>query len=70
MKGFGFKQLKRQEGPSFYLNGFTEKRRREATAPKKQSPAHMVRIIFSNAQVSLYLINLIHVFNHILYRKR
>jgi hypothetical protein len=39
MKGFGFKQLKRQEGPSFYLNGFTEKRRRENAAPKKKTPS-------------------------------
>lgn len=28
MKGFGFKQLKRKEGPSFYLSGFKEKRKR------------------------------------------
>ena len=28
MKGFGFKQLKRKEGPSFYLTGFKEKRKR------------------------------------------
>lgn len=28
MKGFGFKQLRRQEGPSFYLPGFKEPRKR------------------------------------------
>jgi hypothetical protein len=28
MKGFGFKQLKRKEGPSFYLSGFKDKRKR------------------------------------------
>ena len=54
MKGFGFKQLKRQEGPSFYLNGFTEKRRREGAASKKQSPAQPVRIIFLKIRSSIF----------------
>lgn len=34
MKGFGFKQLKRKEGPSFYLSGFKEKRKRNTAANK------------------------------------
>ena len=39
MKGFGFKQLKRKEGPSFYLSGFKEKRKRnqKMTTPLKQN---------------------------------
>jgi hypothetical protein len=33
MKGFGFKQLRRQEGPSFYLQGFREPRKRVVCSP-------------------------------------
>lgn len=37
MKGFGFKQLKRKEGPSFYLSGFKEKRKRTYTSKNLES---------------------------------
>ncbi len=39
MKGFGFKQLKRKEGPSFYLSGFKEKRKRNTAANKAMALA-------------------------------
>ena len=39
MKGFGFKQLKRKEGPSFYLSGFKEKRKRNTAANKLMAAA-------------------------------
>jgi hypothetical protein len=36
MKGFGFKQLKRKEGPSFYLTGFKDKRKRNPPTKPSQ----------------------------------
>jgi hypothetical protein len=46
MKGFGFKQLKRKEGPSFYLTGFKDKRRRNP--PAKTSLINLSPIPKSN----------------------
>lgn len=42
MKGFGFKQLKRKEGPSFYLSGFKEKRKRNKAVNKVLAAAALL----------------------------
>jgi hypothetical protein len=59
MKGFGFKQLKRKEGPSFYLSGFKEKRKRNAmtnsTSIKKKSTNNNKNVSHENtSQLSLH----------------
>ena len=51
MKGFGFKQLKRKEGPSFYLTGFKEKRKR-ANNPIKQITNQVISTSFPSTKIS------------------
>lgn len=51
MKGFGFKQLKRKEGPSFYLSGFKEKRKRNSQAISTLASLKRAAVVDNNEQL-------------------
>jgi hypothetical protein len=47
MKTFGFKQLRRKEGPSFYLNGFQRNKNPFGKAKSIREPAASTRVRIS-----------------------
>jgi hypothetical protein len=49
MKSFGFKQLRRKEGPSFYLKGFQKSKCSWAKSKLKIEPSSMIQMARNNA---------------------